>query len=61
MDMIRDYVAMGGYAWFVWPAFALSAALLIGLLIASVRRLRKSEAALAEIAATKTSDDETPT
>ena len=49
MDMIRDYFAMGGYASFVWPAFALSAVVLVALLIVSLRNLRLSEAALAEL------------
>ncbi len=49
MDMIRDYFAMGGYASFVWPAFGLSAVVVVALLVVSLRNLRLSEAALAEL------------
>jgi heme exporter protein D len=40
---------MGGYAGFVWPAYALAAILLVGLLAASLRQLRKAEAELAAL------------
>lgn len=36
-------LGMGGYGVYVWPAFALTAAVMIGLLIASVRSLRARE------------------
>jgi heme exporter protein D len=31
---------MGGYGGFVWPAFVLTAAVLVGLLVTTLRRLR---------------------
>ncbi len=37
---------MGGYAAFVWPSFAITAVVLVGLLVASLRWLRSNEAAL---------------
>lgn len=40
---------MGGYAAFVWPAFGIAAALMVGLLIASRRSLRSREATLKEL------------
>ena len=46
---LEDFVEMGGYARFVWPAFALTAATLAGLLIASVRSLRAQEESLARL------------
>ena len=46
-DTIRSFFAMGGYAVFVWPAYALAAAVLVVLLLASLRRLRRTEADLA--------------
>ncbi len=49
MDMIRNYFAMGGYASFVWPAFALSTVVMVALLVSSLRSLRRSEDALAEM------------
>ena len=47
MAEIEQFLAMGGYAAFVWPAFAVAAAVLAGLLVVSLRTLRRREAALA--------------
>ena len=46
MNTISEFLAMGGYAGFVWPAFAVAAVILIGLLINTLRTLRAREAAL---------------
>jgi len=43
------FLAMGGYARFVWPAFAISAVVLIGLVVASLRTLRAREAELTRL------------
>ena len=48
-ETVRGFLDMGGYAGFVWPAYALAALILAGLLIGSLRRLRKAEAALAAL------------
>ena len=48
-DTIQTFIAMGGYAGFVWPAYALAAILLVGLLAISLRQLRKAEAELAAL------------
>lgn len=45
----EDFLEMGGYARFVWPAFAVTAVTLAGLLVASVRSLRSQEASLARL------------
>jgi len=37
---------MGGYAAFVWPSFGLSALLLTGVFVISVRTLKANRAAL---------------
>jgi len=50
-DSLQTFLAMGGYAGFVWPAYALAAAVLVGLLAVSLRRLRKAEADLAALGA----------
>jgi heme exporter protein D len=60
MDTIGRYFEMGGYAGFVWPAFALSAIVLAALLVHALRALRRSEAALAEIGVTTIVEEETP-
>ena len=49
MAEIEQFLAMGGYAAFVWPAFAVTAAVLVGLLVVSLRTLRRREAALAAL------------
>ncbi|MGE0747890.1 MAG: heme exporter protein CcmD [Rhodospirillales bacterium] len=51
MDQIADFAAMGGYAMYVWPAYALCAAVLGGILIASVRSLRARAAEVAALEA----------
>jgi len=51
MDAIADYAAMGGYAMYVWPAYALCAVVLGGVLIASLRALRARAAEVAALEA----------
>lgn len=46
MDMIRNYLAMGGYASFIWPAFGVSALVLLVLALGSIKTLKDSERAL---------------
>jgi heme exporter protein D len=46
---LADYFAMGGYAWFVWPAYAVAVAVLGGLAIHSWHRYRASCDALARL------------
>lgn len=49
MDSVAEFFAMGGYAVYVWPALGLTAAAMIGLAWQSWRRLRREEAATAEL------------
>lgn len=46
MNAIGAWLAMGGYAVYVWPAYALAAAVLGGLTLASWRRYRASARSL---------------
>jgi heme exporter protein D len=46
MNAIGAFLAMGGYAEFVWPAYGLALAVLAGLTCASWQRYRASVAAL---------------
>ena len=46
MDIVLEYLRMGGYATFVWPAYGLSAAGLIWIAVLSVRGLRANRATL---------------
>jgi heme exporter protein D len=43
---MESFLAMGGYGAFVWPAYGLTALVLIALAGASLRSLRRSQAAL---------------
>lgn len=51
MEQLETFLAMGGYGRFIWPAFGLTAVVMIWLLAATLRRLRSSERALAQIQA----------
>ena len=46
MDGIRAFFEMDGYGIYVWPAFAVTAIVLIGLALASLRTLRDNEETL---------------
>jgi len=51
MDKLEAYLAMGGYAAYVWPAAGVAAAVMIGQLVISLRTLKRRERALAELEA----------
>lgn len=51
MDGISAFLAMGGYGQFVWPAYAVAAIVLVGLLVSSLVRLRREERALDRLSA----------
>ena len=46
MDAIRSWLTMGGYAAFVWPAYALAFAFLVGGASWAVRSLRAQQQAV---------------
>ena len=41
-----EYLAMGGHGGFIWPAYLAAAAVMAGLLVASLRALRARQAEL---------------
>ena len=45
-DSASTYFEMGGYAAYVWPAYATAALVLLGFALSSWRRLRAAERAL---------------
>ena len=53
MDQFRTFLDMGGYAAFVWPAYGLTAAVMVGFVITSLRRLRRRQRRLAEMEASR--------
>jgi heme exporter protein D len=42
MQGVMQYLAMGGYAAFVWPAYAVAAIVLGGLAVQSMRAYRRN-------------------
>lgn len=46
MSAISNFFAMGGYGIYIWPAYGLTALVMLWFLISSLRRLRIREAAL---------------
>ena len=46
---LSDYLAMGGYAAYVWSAFGIAVALLVGLFVQSRHAARRREAELAQL------------
>lgn len=51
MQAIQDYLAMGGYAAFVWPCFAVTLIVMIGLYVASKQRLARLQSEVAALEA----------
>ncbi len=51
MSSLLNLLEMGGYGGFVWPAFGLTAAILLALLADSLRRLKSGQRALARLEA----------
>ncbi|WP_448191373.1 heme exporter protein CcmD [Azospirillum sp. sgz301742] len=43
---MAEFFAMGGYAAYVWPAYAAAILVMLGLLVATLRGLRAREATL---------------
>ena len=58
MDGIAKFLSMGGYAAYVWPALGLTALVLSGLLVASLKSVRRREAELARLEAESARGDE---
>jgi heme exporter protein D len=55
---MAKFFEMGGYAIYVWPAFAVAALVMIGLLVTSLRTLRAREAVLRRLEAAGRPRDE---
>ena len=48
---MATYFEMGGYAWFVWPAYAFSAIIMVGLVVTSITALRRDKKILSALEA----------
>ena len=51
MENMQEFLNMGGYAGFVWPALGVTFALMVGLAIWSRGQLKAGERVLAELEA----------
>ena len=51
MEQVQSFLAMGGYGNFVWPAYALTAVFIIGMLVTTLRRLRALQSELTHLRA----------
>ncbi|MCY4325388.1 MAG: heme exporter protein CcmD [Betaproteobacteria bacterium] len=49
MESLGEFLAMGGYAAYVWSSYALSAAVLAGLWLTALRRKRDSRRKVAAL------------
>src|SRR3954471_20551083 len=49
MEKLTDVLAMGGYAAYVWPSFIIAALLMLGMVITSMRSLRKAQRTLSQL------------
>ena len=50
---MTEFFAMGGYAAYVWPAYAVTVVILAGLMISSLRGLNRRKALLAALEAAR--------
>ncbi len=46
MSDLGSFLAMGGYAGYVWPAYGVAALVLIGMAVQSLGNYRRTKAAL---------------
>ena len=60
MDSIAAYLSMGGYAAFVWPAFAVCAVVMAALAIVSRRALARERRLLETLEAARAARREPP-
>jgi len=49
MESLGEFLAMGGYAAYVWPAIGLTLLVLLGFVVTSLLRLRRTRRQLAAL------------
>jgi len=55
MDGLSGFLEMGGYAAFVWPSYALTAVVMVALVVGTLRELRARQRRLHELEAARPS------
>ena len=53
MDRIASFLEMGGYAPYVWPAYAIAFVVMVGFLLTSLRTLKSRRATLKALEAAR--------
>ena len=56
-NSLQTWLAMGGYAVYVWPAYAIAAAALGLVAVLSIRRYRMAQRRLAQIMGTRRGEE----
>jgi heme exporter protein D len=49
MESLSSFFAMGGYAGYVWPSYSLAIAVMVAVLVASLRGVKNAERELEQI------------
>jgi heme exporter protein D len=49
METVRQFMAMGGYGTFVWSSYAVAVVVMVGLVLASRRSLRRQQRLLRQV------------
>lgn len=53
MEAIAQYFSMGGHAGFIWTAYLVAAAVMVGLLAGALHHVRRNEARLRDLRAAR--------
>jgi len=54
---MRDFIFMGGYAAYIWPAWLIGVLILVGITLTSIHRHRQAFSKLKELTSTLTSTE----
>ena len=57
MQIVTSFLSMGGHAAFVWPAYAITATLMIGLLVHTQAGRRADQQTLQSLQSSRTKKD----
>lgn len=58
---MSEFLAMGGYGAFIWPAYGAAAILMVGVLVLSWRSMRQREALVSSLRASRRMEPEKAT
>jgi heme exporter protein D len=49
MEKLTEVLAMGGYAVYIWPSFLVAAVVMVGMVVFSLRSLKRAHRTLAHL------------